>query len=330
MVEGLQKYFPVRGAKDRHVRAVDGVSFAVNRGETLGIVGESGCGKSTVGRTLMKLVEPTGGRIVSLGTDITHLSRRDMQPHRRNLQMVFQDPLSSLNPRMTAADIVAEPLVIHRIGSRTEIDARVRELFDQVGLPQASLAKHAHEFSGGQRQRIAIARALALKPAVIVCDEAVSALDVSIQAQVLNLLKDLQAELDLALVFITHDLAVVEYLSHRIAVMYLGRIVELTTTERIFSEPLHPYTQALISCEPNLDPNADRSARQILKGEVPSPITPPSGCNFRTRCPYATDLCAKEDPPLLTTSEGHEVACHLHDLAQPSMSSTKIQIPHRA
>lgn len=294
VVENLKKYYPVRGAKDRYVKAVDGVSFNVRSGETLGIVGESGCGKSTVGRTLLKLVEPTQGRIVSMGTDVTNLTRREMQPHRRDMQMVFQDPLSSLNPRMTAAEIVAEPLEVHRMGERAHINKRVKELFNLVGLPQTSLGKYSHEFSGGQRQRIAIARALALNPAVIICDEAVSALDVSIQAQVLNLLQDLQDELKLAYVFITHDLVVVEYLSHRIAVMYLGKIVELTDTKSLFSKPLHPYTQALISSAPNLDPNADRSGRQILTGEVPSPISPPSGCGFRTRCPFATQLCAQK------------------------------------
>lgn len=320
-VENLQKYYPIRGgliAKELgRVHAVNGISFDIQKGETLSIVGESGCGKSTVGRTIMKLVEPTGGKIISMGKDITDLPSGQMRKHRRHIQMVFQDPYSSLNPRMTAAEIVAEPIQIHKSLPADQIDARIADLFNKVGLPRAAMDKFAHEFSGGQRQRIAIARALALNPELIICDEAVSALDVSIQAQVLNLLMDLQAELDLAYLFITHDLSVVRYLSHRVAVMYLGRIVEIADAETIFVNPQHPYTKALISASPAPDPLADRSGRIILSGEIPSPINPPSGCFFRTRCPHAMPKCAQEFPPTRNIEEAdhhpHKVACYLLD-----------------
>ncbi len=314
-VSDLVMHFPIRGGllsrEIGRVHAVDGVSFSISKGETLSIVGESGCGKSTVGRTIMKLVEPTAGTIVSMGTDITHMSRNEMRQHRRSVQMVFQDPYSSLNPRMTAQEIVAEPIRIHGMMSEAEIGSYVESLFDKVGLPRGGMEKFAHEFSGGQRQRIAIARALALNPELIICDEAVSALDVSIQAQVLNLLMDLQAELGLAYLFITHDLSVVEYLSHRVAVMYLGRIVEIADKKTIFSNPQHPYTKALISALLLPDPDADRSGRVMLSGEVPSPINPPSGCYFRTRCPEVMAVCSKKFPQTRTLSIGHEVACHL-------------------
>jgi oligopeptide transport system ATP-binding protein len=314
-VDDLEKHFLIRGGLLSHeigrVHAVNGVSFSIARGETLSIVGESGCGKSTVGRTIMKLVEPTGGTIVSMGRDITHLSRNEMRPHRRNIQMVFQDPYMSLNPRMMAKEIVAEPIRIHEVMPEAEIGPHVASLFDKVGLSLGDMQKFAHEFSGGQRQRVAIARALALSPELIICDEAVSALDVSIQAQVLNLLMDLQADLGLAYLFITHDLSVVEYLSHRVAVMYLGRIVEIADTKTIFSDPQHPYTKALISASPLPDPDADRSGRIILSGEVPSPINPPSGCYFRTRCPVVMDVCSEKFPQTRTLGIGHEVACHL-------------------
>ena len=313
-VSNLEMYFPIRGGLISHeigrVHAVNGVSFSISKGETLSIVGESGCGKSTVGRTIMKLVEPTGGTIVSMGNDITHLSRSEMRQHRRTIQMVFQDPYTSLNPRMTAAEIVSEPIRVHKTMSENEIGQHVENLFDKVGLSRGGMQKFAHEFSGGQRQRIAIARALALSPKLIICDEAVSALDVSIQAQVLNLLMDLQADLGLAYLFITHDLSVVEYLSHRVAVMYLGRIVEIADTETIFSNPQHPYTQALISASPLPDPDADRSNRIILSGEVPSPINPPSGCHFRTRCPVVMDICSEQFPSTRILNNRHEVACH--------------------
>ena len=313
-VSDLEMYFPIRGGLISHeigrVHAVNGVSFGIAKGETLSIVGESGCGKSTVGRTIMKLVEPTGGTIVSMGKDITHLSRHEMRRHRRNIQMVFQDPYTSLNPRMMAEEIVAEPIRIHKTMPESEVGQHVASLFNKVGLPRGGMQKFAHEFSGGQRQRIAIARALALSPQLIICDEAVSALDVSIQAQVLNLLMDLQADLGLAYLFITHDLSVVEYLSHRVAVMYLGRIVEIADTKTIFSNPQHPYTKALISVSPLPDPDADRSSRIILSGEVPSPINPPSGCHFRTRCPVVMDICQEEFPQTRELGVGHKAACH--------------------
>jgi oligopeptide/dipeptide ABC transporter ATP-binding protein len=313
----LEKHYPIRGGlfsrEMGRVHAVNGISFSITRGETLSLVGESGCGKSTVGRTIMKLVEPTGGTIISMGRDITHLPRHEMRKHLRSIQMVFQDPYSSLNPRMTAAEIVAEPIHIHDALPAPEIEPYVAELLEKVGLPRAAMQKYAHEFSGGQRQRIAIARALALSPELIICDEAVSALDVSIQAQVLNLLKDLQTDLGLAYLFITHDLSVVEYLSHRVAVMYLGRIVEMADTGTIFTNPKHPYTQALISASPIPDPKADRSGRIILVGDVPSPIDPPSGCFFRTRCPAAMPVCAERTPTTHRFENGHEAACHLLD-----------------
>lgn len=326
-VTDLQKHFPIKqaglGKKPQFVQAVNGVSFDIRPGETLGVVGESGCGKSTLGRAIMRLVEPTGGRIELMGTDITHLEPRQMRPMRKHVQMVFQDPLSSLNPRMTAQAIVEEPLHIHGWRDKSAITSRSHALFDYVGLPKSSLSKYAHEFSGGQRQRIAIARALALNPSILICDEAVSALDVSIQAQVLNLFQELQKELNLAYIFITHDLAVVEYLSHRVAVMYLGRVVELTSTETLFSNPLHPYSQLLISSAPSADPRIKRSARDLLTGEVPSPINPPSGCHFRTRCPSASPLCAAKAPRSIDVGEGHQVACHLHDPAEPELIPQK-------
>lgn len=323
-VRDVQKHFPVRGSsgktKGLSVQAVNGVSFDIRRGETLGIVGESGCGKSTLGRTIMRLVEPTAGQIELMGVDITHLPAAQMRSMRRHVQMVFQDPLSSLNPRMTAQQIVEEPLWIHGWRDRGKIEARSAELFNYVGLPQTSLAKFAHEFSGGQRQRVAIARALALSPSLLICDEAVSALDVSIQAQVLNLLQELQRELNLAYIFITHDLAVVEYLSHRIAVMYLGRVVELADTKTLFNMPQHPYTQLLISSAPSTDPRVHRGARQILTGEVPSPINPPSGCHFRTRCPYAAPVCSELAPSFDAVANGHSVACHYAGV-RPSLAT---------
>ncbi|MDB6454138.1 ABC transporter ATP-binding protein [Falsirhodobacter sp. 20TX0035] len=291
------------------VKAVDGVSFHIAEGETLCLVGESGCGKSTVGRTIMKLVEPTAGRIEAMGTDVTDLSPARMRPHRQRMQMVFQDPYSSLNPRMTAARIVAEPLEIHGMSAPAR-EARLAELFDMVGLPRSATGKYAHEFSGGQRQHLAIARALAPDPRLLICDEAVSALDVSIQAQILNLLIDLQRDLGLAYLFITHDLSVVDYMADRVAVMYLGRIVEIGPREAIFTRPQHPYTQALVSAAPLPDPDADRSTRIMLKGEVPSPISPPAGCHFRTRCPKAMAVCS-EVYPVWKESGQSRAACHL-------------------
>ncbi len=316
-VTGLKKHFPVtKGVFARvvgQVHAVDGVSFTIGRGETLGLVGESGCGKSTVGRTVLKLLEPTGGSIRVKGSDITDLSPKDMLPYRREMQMIFQDPYASLNPRMQAGAVVREPLVIHNVGSKAEQQERVAWLFEKVGLRPERMYAYAHEFSGGQRQRIGIARALAVNPELMVCDEPVSALDVSIQAQIINLLMDLQDEFQLSYLFISHDLAVVEHISHKVAVMYLGRIVEATDKASLFDMPLHPYTEALLSAVPIPDAKARTRQRMILQGDVPSPINPPSGCHFHARCPYAMARCRTESPPLREVVPGHLTACHLHD-----------------
>jgi peptide/nickel transport system ATP-binding protein/oligopeptide transport system ATP-binding protein len=316
-VRGLKKHFPiVKGVFSRPagtVHAVDGVSFHINPGETLGLVGESGCGKSTVGRTLLKLLEPTAGQILVRGEDITGLDGEAMQPYRRQMQMIYQDPYASLNPRMSAGEIVGEPLHIHRVANGDERQDRVASLFERVGLRPELISHYPHEFSGGQRQRIGIARALALNPELIVGDEPVSALDVSIQAQIINLLMDLQDELKLSYLFVAHDLAVVEHLSHRVAVMYLGRIVELTDKTSLFEMPLHPYTEALLSAVPIPKASARSRKRVILKGDVPSPINPPAGCHFHTRCLYAHSRCRSEAPPLREVVPGHWAACHLHD-----------------
>jgi oligopeptide/dipeptide ABC transporter ATP-binding protein len=312
VVDALKKHFLVsRGflAKPDLVFAVDGVSFAIGEGETLGLVGESGCGKSTVGRAILRLIEPTAGHIRVDGQDITRLSNREMRPFRRELQIIFQDPFSSLNPRMTAGDIVGEPLRTHGLATGKAARERVAQLFDRVGLSRAQMNNYPHQFSGGQRQRIGIARALALNPKLIVCDEPVSALDVSIQAQVINLLMDLQRDLKLSYLFISHNLAVVEHISHRIAVMYLGRIVELADKATIFTRAGHPYTEALLSAIPVPDP-AIREAKRVLQGDVPSPVNPPSGCHFHTRCPYAIARCKIETPLLREIAPGQHVACH--------------------
>jgi oligopeptide/dipeptide ABC transporter ATP-binding protein len=313
-VTGLKKHFPIRtGFLQRAggtVFAVDGVSFSIAKGETLGLVGESGCGKSTVGRTILRLIEPTDGSIKIDGRDITHLSKTELRPYRRQMQIIFQDPFSSLDPRMSAGDIVAEPMRVHRIARGKDVKKLVAELFERVGLRKAQMDYYPHQFSGGQRQRIGIARALALQPKLIVGDEPVSALDVSIQAQVLNLMIDLQRELGLAYLFISHNLAVVEHISHRIAVMYLGRIVEYTDKRTLFTRPLHPYTESLLLAVPVPDPGVKRQKR-VLQGDVPSPISPPSGCHFHTRCPYAVDLCRLESPALREVKSGQMVACHL-------------------
>jgi oligopeptide/dipeptide ABC transporter ATP-binding protein len=313
-VEGLKKYFPVKKGLLRrtagHVYAVDGVSFSISEGETLGLVGESGCGKSTVARTVLRLLEPTGGSIKLDGHDITSLGKAALRPHRRQMQIIFQDPFSSLNPRMSAGDIVGEPLQVHGIASGKQKEERVAELFDQVGLRRMQMRSYPHEFSGGQRQRICIARALALNPKLIIGDEPVSALDVSIQAQVINLMMDLQREKNLSYLFIAHDLAVVEHISHRIAVMYLGKIVECTDKATLFTNPLHPYTEALLAAVPIPNPKVKRK-RRLLEGDVPSPINPPPGCSFHTRCPYAEPRCRGEIPALREVSPNHMVACHL-------------------
>ena len=310
----LKKYFSIsKGLLQRAagtVFAVDGVSFSIAQGETLGLVGESGCGKSTVGRTILRLIEPTDGIIKIDGRDITHLSKAELRPYRRQMQIIFQDPFSSLDPRMSAGDIVAEPMRVHRIARGQEVKKRVAELFERVGLRRAQMDNFPHQFSGGQRQRIGIARALALQPKLIIGDEPVSALDVSIQAQVLNLMMDLQGELGLAYLFISHNLAVVEHISHRIAVMYLGRIVEYTNKKALFTRPLHPYTESLLLAVPVPDPKIKRR-KHVLQGDVPSPINPPAGCHFNTRCPYAVERCKIKSPTLREVQPGHLVACHL-------------------
>jgi oligopeptide/dipeptide ABC transporter ATP-binding protein len=316
-VRDLKKHFPIhKGVFSRvsgQVHAVDGVSFQIGSGETLGLVGESGCGKSTVGRTLLKLLQPTAGRIIVHGDDITDLDATRMFPYRERMQMIYQDPYASLNPRMTAGDIVGEPLIIHRAVSRQERQERVAALFERVGLRPELTSSYPHEFSGGQRQRIGIARALALNPELIIGDEPVSALDVSIRAQIINLLTDLQDEYRLSYLFVAHDLAVVEHISHRVAVMYLGRIVEMTDKTSLFEMPLHPYTEALLSAVPVPKAGARSRKRAILAGDVPSPINRPPGCHFHTRCPYAMTRCRHEEPVLREVQPGHLAACHLHD-----------------
>jgi oligopeptide/dipeptide ABC transporter ATP-binding protein len=313
-VRDLEQHFTLRHGFLRRaggrVLAVDGVSFAIAPHETLGLVGESGCGKSTVGRTVLRLIEPTAGSIRLDGCDITHLSKAELRPYRPQMQIIFQDPFSSLDPRMSAGDIVAEPLRVHGVAKGRALKELVAGLFDRVGLRRAQMENFPHQFSGGQRQRIGIARALALQPKLIVADEPVSALDVSIQAQVLNLMMDLQRERGLAYLFISHNLAVVEHISHRIAVMYLGRIVEYTDKTTLFTRPLHPYTESLLLAVPVPDPRVKRQKR-LLQGDVPSPINPPSGCHFHTRCPYAVDRCRVESPALREVKPGQLVACHL-------------------
>jgi oligopeptide/dipeptide ABC transporter ATP-binding protein len=313
-IEGLKKHFPIRKGFLRrttgHVFAVDGVSFTIREGEAIGLVGESGCGKSTVGRAILRLIEPTDGVIRVGGTDIRGMSRSELKPFRRQMQIIFQDPYSSLNPRMTVGDIVGEPLSTHGIARGKAREELVAKLFDRVGLSRAQMKNFPHQFSGGQRQRIGIARALALNPKLIICDEPVSALDVSIQAQVINLLMDLQRDLGLSYLFISHNLSVVEHISQRIAVMYLGKIVEYADKTTIFTKPGHPYTEALLSAVPVPDPKIKRK-KIVLQGDVPSPVHPPSGCHFHTRCPYVMDRCKVEAPLLREIAPGQIVACHL-------------------
>jgi peptide/nickel transport system ATP-binding protein len=315
-VEDLRIWFPIRSGivLDRHVgdvKAVDGVTLTIERGETLGLVGESGCGKSTVGRALLRLYEPTGGRIVFDGQDITHLGESALRPLRKRMQMVFQDPYASLNPRHSIGRIVGEPLRVHGLGRGSNLGAKVRELLQVVGLPADAATRYPHEFSGGQRQRIGLARALALNPDFIVCDEPVSALDVSIQAQIVNLLETLQREFDLTYLFIAHDLAVVRHISDRIAVMYLGQIMELSPSDDLYENPLHPYTISLLSAIPIPDPEVERQRESILlQGDLPSPAAPPRACRFHTRCPYVQPTRCRDDEPELRPLDGHLVKCH--------------------
>ena len=315
-VDNLTMHFPIyRGVFQRQVgavRAVDGVSFDVKRGETLGLVGESGCGKSTTGRSILQLYKPTAGKVEYEGTNLVGLKRETMRQMRRKMQMIFQDPYASLNPRMTVGQLVGEPLMVHSVATGEEINKRVEQLLELVKLNPAFSTRYPHEFSGGQRQRIGVARALALNPNFIICDEPISALDVSIQAQVVNLLEELQAQFGLTYLFIAHDLSMVRHISDRVAVMYLGVIVELTDREELYTNPMHPYTQALLSAVPIPDPVADaKRKRVILEGDVPSPANPPSGCRFRTRCPIAQAQCAESRPEFRELRPGHFVACHL-------------------
>jgi oligopeptide/dipeptide ABC transporter ATP-binding protein len=310
-VTGLTKQFPASGGG--LVKAVDDVGFAMARGEVLGLVGESGSGKTTTGRAILRLVEPTAGKILFDGADITHLGRADLRAYRRRMQIIFQDPYASLNPRRKVKDAIGEALVIHGIGSKADRRDRIAALLQRVGLPADAMERFPHEFSGGQRQRIGIARALAVEPEFIVADEPVSALDVSVQAQVVNLLKDLQAELGLTVLFIAHDLAVVQYISDRIAVLYLGRIMEIATSDQLYARRRHPYTEALLAAAPVPDPTR-RSRRAPLQGDVPSPLDPPSGCVFRTRCPHALAACAERVPSLVEVEPGHLKACIRDDI----------------
>ncbi|MDR9855990.1 dipeptide ABC transporter ATP-binding protein [Paenibacillus sp. VCA1] len=314
-VEHLKKYFPIRkGLWNKtvgHVKAVDDISFSVRRGETFGLVGESGCGKSTTGRSILRLIEPSGGKVRFEGREITELSSEEMRKQRRDMQIVFQDPFSSLDPRHSVQRILEEPLIVHGISNRKERQQRIAKLIEVVGLTRTHLHRYPHQFSGGQRQRIGIARALALQPKLIVADEPVSALDVSIQSQVINLLQDLQAEYKLTYIFIAHDLSVVKHICDRVAVMYLGRIVEIADKQLLYDSPQHPYTQALLSAVPEPDPDVKKE-RIILQGEVPSPANAPVGCAFHTRCPKAMKICSEVRPQLLDTGNGHLTACHLY------------------
>ncbi|WP_433748233.1 ABC transporter ATP-binding protein [Falsibacillus pallidus] len=314
-IQDLKKHFPLTGGvfgkTVGHVKAVDGVSFSVRKGETLGIVGESGCGKSTTGRMLLRLIEPSDGSIKFEGKDITNLSKKDMRALRRDMQMVFQDPFASLNPRHTVEKILEEPLIVHGIGNAAERKQKVKEMLEVVGLSSYYAKRYPHQFSGGQRQRIGIARALMTRPKLIIADEPVSALDVSIQSQVLNLLEDLQKEFDLTYIFIAHDLGVVRHISDRVGVMYLGRMAELSDSDKLYEKPLHPYTQALLSAVPIPDPDFKRETI-LLQGDIPSPSNPPKGCAFHTRCPHSMEVCKSITPAFQEAEPGHYVACHLY------------------
>ena len=323
-VEKLVKYFDV--GRGRRVHAVDGVSFSLAQGETLGLVGESGCGKSTLGRTIIKLLMPDAGSVHLSGQNLASMSAAQVKSFRRDAQMVFQDPFASLNPRSTVGRAIEEPLIVHGLGDRRARADRVNWLLERVGLPPEAAHRHPHEFSGGQRQRIGIARALALNPKLIVCDEPVSALDVSVRAQVLNLLADLREEFGLSYLFISHDLSVVEHFCDRVAVMYLGRIVELASRKTLWRQPLHPYTRALLDAAPLPDPTRRRGRRPLLEGEIPSPIDPPTGCHFHSRCPHKIAKCETAAPPLVTRADGHQVACHLaEDFYSPKQEEIYVQ-----
>ena len=312
-VTGLTKHFPVRRSGHRVVHAVDGVSFSIDKGKTLGLVGESGCGKSTCARTVIRIYEPTSGHITLDGQDITALNQHEMMPFRRKMQMIFQDPYGSLNARMTVRDIIAEPLSAHHAAtSRSEADEMVNDMLEKVGLTREHANRYAHEFSGGQRQRVGIARALILKPELVICDEPISALDVSIQAQIVNMLKDFQDELGLTYLFIAHDLSMIRYVSDEVGVMYMGQLVELCQADEIYSHPLHPYTIGLLGSIPIPNPRLARlKTVSSLDGDLPSPIDPPTGCRFHTRCPHVMDICRARQPVLCEAAPGHRVACHL-------------------
>lgn len=316
-VRNLKKHFPItRGVILRReegvVKAVDGITFDIRQGETFGLVGESGCGKSTTGRTILRLHQPTDGEVLFKGEDLAHISNEQMRRHRRDLQIIFQDPYASLNPRMTVGNIIAEPLQVHNIGTRKDRLERVQALLQLVGLNPYFINRYPHEFSGGQRQRIGVARALALEPEFIVCDEPISALDVSIQAQVVNLLMELQEKLGLTYLFIAHDLSMVRHISDRVAVMYLGKVMELADRDELYENPLHPYTQSLLSAIPVADPVKEKKRQRIiLEGDVPSPANPPTGCQFHTRCPLAVEICKNVEPEWREVSDGHWVYCHL-------------------
>lgn len=313
-VKDLVKYFPVKGSKDNVVHAVDGISFKIRKGKMLGLVGESGCGKSTCARTIMNIYKPTSGEVLIDGENVSNKSQRELKPIRKKIQMIFQDPYASLNARMTVRDIIAEPLIAHKIvKSYKASNDIVYDILDKVGLSKEHANRYAHEFSGGQRQRVGIARALVLKPEIVICDEPISALDVSIQAQIVNLLKDFQAELGLTYLFIAHDLSMVKYVSDDVGVMYLGKLVELCEADEIYRNPLHPYTRGLLAAIPIPSPKlARQKITSSIEGDIPSPITPPLGCRFHTRCNYVKDICKVEEPIMKDVGNGHYVACHLY------------------